>query len=138
MIIKTRIEDTRKRLEERLRDLTGKVREGKQELRESSSEKMRGLSSEGDVAEISASTGVESILMSRAQTALNIKTALDRIAQGVYGICIECEEPIAVKRLDKIPEASRCVECQARIERLDRRNRFDGVASDAGRNIEDQ
>jgi DnaK suppressor protein len=49
-----------------------------------------------------------------------IDRALVDIDAGRYGICVECEEPIAPKRLKALPFATRCVECQARSERLQR------------------
>ena len=49
-----------------------------------------------------------------------IDHALADIEAGRYGICAECEEPISPKRLKALPFASRCVECQARSERLER------------------
>lgn len=47
-----------------------------------------------------------------------IDGALADIDAGRYGMCVECEEPIAAKRLKALPFATRCVECQARAERL--------------------
>ena len=49
-----------------------------------------------------------------------IDRALADIEAGRYGVCSECEEPIAAKRLKALPFATRCVECQARSERLER------------------
>jgi DnaK suppressor protein len=49
-----------------------------------------------------------------------IDQALADIDAGRYGVCVECEEPIAAKRLKALPFATRCVECQARSERLER------------------
>ena len=49
-----------------------------------------------------------------------IDRALEDIDAGRYGICGECEEPIAPKRLKALPFATRCVECQAKSERLER------------------
>ena len=49
-----------------------------------------------------------------------IDRALADIEAGRYGICGECEEPIAAKRLRALPFATRCVECQARSERFER------------------
>jgi RNA polymerase-binding protein DksA len=40
-----------------------------------------------------------------------IDQALDRIANGTYGRCASCRDPIAVGRLDAIPEAATCVAC---------------------------
>ena len=49
-----------------------------------------------------------------------IDRALADIDAGRYGTCVECEEPIAAKRLKALPFATRCVECQAKSERLER------------------
>jgi DnaK suppressor protein len=44
-----------------------------------------------------------------------ISDALERIQHGTYGVCLECEEPISVKRLDAVPWARYCVRCQEKI-----------------------
>lgn len=44
-----------------------------------------------------------------------IADAIDRIEQGTYGVCLECDEPISAKRLDAVPWARYCVSCQERI-----------------------
>jgi DnaK suppressor protein len=44
-----------------------------------------------------------------------ISDALQRIEQGTYGVCLECEEPISVKRLEAVPWARYCVTCQEQI-----------------------
>jgi DnaK suppressor protein len=41
-----------------------------------------------------------------------VNEALDRIDSGDYGICLACEEPIAPKRLNALPWARYCVNCQ--------------------------
>ena len=38
-----------------------------------------------------------------------------RRREGSYGICEDCGERIATERLEVLPEATRCVTCQARI-----------------------
>ena len=43
-----------------------------------------------------------------------IDEALDRLAAGTFGICVECGEPIAVARLEARPYAAKCVRCAAR------------------------
>ncbi len=47
----------------------------------------------------------------------DVNAALQRIAGGVYGICLHCEEPINPKRLDALPWAAYCVKCQEEIDR---------------------
>ena len=44
-----------------------------------------------------------------------IADALQRIEHGTYGVCLECEEPISVKRLEAVPWARYCVKCQEHI-----------------------
>jgi RNA polymerase-binding transcription factor DksA len=52
---------------------------------------------------------------------MRLQAALDRLRDGDYGVCVECEEPIAPARLKVLPEVQTCVRCQDRIERLGRR-----------------
>ena len=44
-----------------------------------------------------------------------ISGALHRMETGQYGECMQCEEPISVKRLDAVPWARYCVTCQEQI-----------------------
>lgn len=46
----------------------------------------------------------------------DIDAALRAIADGSYGVCVECDEPIAPKRLQTIPWASHCIRCQEALE----------------------
>lgn len=54
---------------------------------------------------------VDAIGNETAQSIRVIQAALDRIADGTYGICADCGERIAQARLEAIPEATRCVNC---------------------------
>lgn len=63
----------------------------------------------------------ESLLTSERQLeehASAVQDALRRMRQGTYGICEDCGRPIAKERLEVLPQAARCVECQRREERL--------------------
>jgi DnaK suppressor protein len=40
------------------------------------------------------------------------KAALQRIHEGSFGTCIECESEISSRRLAAVPWASRCIQCQ--------------------------
>ena len=44
-----------------------------------------------------------------------VEDALDRLEWGEYGICVGCGEPITPKRLQAIPWAKYCVECQEKV-----------------------
>jgi DnaK suppressor protein len=41
-----------------------------------------------------------------------VDEALARIDDGTYGICLECRRPIDAERLEALPWAARCIECQ--------------------------
>jgi DnaK suppressor protein len=43
-----------------------------------------------------------------------IDNALDRLDSGEYGVCQNCAEPIALKRLMAVPWAAYCIDCQDR------------------------
>ena len=52
-----------------------------------------------------------------AQELRRIDGALVRLKDGSYGHCEDCDQPIALARLEAEPAASRCIECQERYER---------------------
>ena len=43
---------------------------------------------------------------------LEIRDAMMRIDFNEYGLCIDCEEEISEKRLNAVPWAPRCIQCQ--------------------------
>ena len=47
----------------------------------------------------------------------NVRGALQRMAEGSFGVCMHCEEPISPKRLDAVPWASFCIRCQEIADR---------------------
>lgn len=47
---------------------------------------------------------------------LMIDEALDRIAEEEYGACQNCEKPINPKRLEAVPWARYCLNCQELVE----------------------
>jgi phage/conjugal plasmid C-4 type zinc finger TraR family protein len=46
--------------------------------------------------------------------------ARDRVARGAYGVCEDCGRQIAQERLAVLPDATRCVACQAAWEDANR------------------
>jgi RNA polymerase-binding protein DksA len=48
---------------------------------------------------------------------IEIDRALERIELGTYGICETCGRTISIERLEAIPSAARCAECQSKAER---------------------
>jgi len=41
-----------------------------------------------------------------------IDAALERVEAGTYGECVHCKKKVQVKRLEAVPWARHCIECQ--------------------------
>ena len=48
---------------------------------------------------------------------LQIDDALDRIEEGVYGACVNCRTAMTEKRLNAVPWAPYCLDCQELSEK---------------------
>jgi len=46
--------------------------------------------------------------------------ALRKLEEGTFGICSECEEPIAKKRLEARPETQLCIRCKEDQEQTEK------------------
>jgi DnaK suppressor protein len=55
----------------------------------------------------------------------NVRAALHRMNDGMYGICLHCEEDISPKRLNAVPWAPYCIACQETADR----NQEEGIES---------
>ena len=55
-----------------------------------------------------------------AERARRLRDALTRVSDGEYGTCSECGAAIPARRLLVVPDATTCVACQARLERVGR------------------
>ena len=56
-----------------------------------------------------------------------VRTALQRIQLGTFGICGDCEEEVSIKRLAAVPWATSCLACR---EAADRRQAQSANASE--------
>ena len=55
----------------------------------------------------------QTVLMDRLEENLQqVEAALQRIDQGVYGVCTQCGENISAERLMALPYAENCIACQ--------------------------
>jgi RNA polymerase-binding transcription factor len=125
----------RKRLEQELRVAVGRLRqlEGVDVIEESHGA-MGGpaaFADEMDVIQASEQRelgfATRELLVDRVN---RVVAALDRLASGEYGTCVECGETIAPARLRVMPEVATCVRCQDRLERLGRQLTAVGVETD--------
>ena len=58
----------------------------------------------------------QSLLVNEQALLSEVKDALKRIANGSYGRCVDCGQPIPEKRLEALPWAARCVKDEALLE----------------------
>jgi RNA polymerase-binding protein DksA len=71
-----------------------------------------------DSATATLNREIDYTLEENAETVLSaIEGALQRIDNGTFGTCVRCGRPIAEERLEAIPYATRCIDCQRLAER---------------------
>lgn len=109
---KKKAELYRKRLTEKQEELLRMVSKSDQDGREADEEATQ------DVADKAANAYTKEFLFHQSndnrQVLTLINEALERIKTGEYGKCIECQKDVQVKRLDAVPWARHCIECQAK------------------------
>ncbi len=61
-----------------------------------------------------------------------VHEALKKIAEGSYGICVSCSEPIGVKRLQARPVTDLCINCKSEMEAEERREESFAQSTQSG------
>ncbi len=73
---------------------------------------------QGDMADQASGNNEVHIQLKLKQTDAKIlkaiEEALQRLDQGIYGICRDCGDPIAAARLNAIPWTRVCITCKAK------------------------
>ena len=70
-----------------------------------------------DMTQEAAERDIAVQILDRESTLVRrLRSAIGRIDDGSYGICLECEQEIAPKRLKAIPWAELCIGCQERAD----------------------
>jgi DnaK suppressor protein len=76
-----------------------------------------GFGDAGDVGSELANREVDIALENNVQQRIqDVEAALERLDNGTYGICVDCGQPIMRERLEALPWADRCINCQRREE----------------------
>lgn len=79
------------------------------------------LPDEVDLASSEADQSMNLRLRDRERVLLKkIDKALVKIEQGTYGICEECGDEIAVKRLEARPVTDLCIQCKEEQEQVEK------------------
>jgi DnaK suppressor protein len=77
--------------------------------------------SRGDVADFALDAAQDEISSQLAEVEsrelTNIETALERIREGNFGNCEQCDEAIPLARLQALPYATLCIGCQREAEK---------------------
>jgi DnaK suppressor protein len=72
---------------------------------------------QADVASDLVEEEIDLALESAARSKLaEVDAALQRIADGTYGICANCGKPIPIERLRAIPWTTLCLDCSGKAE----------------------
>lgn len=106
-----------------LENFKKKLLERKQELEEQLSDlyqEKTGTDQVQDPGDVAQSISLETLKISLQDAEMAeynmIVQALQMIEDGTYGLCLDCGQPIAEKRLKSYPNATRCLLCQEILE----------------------
>jgi DnaK suppressor protein len=112
---KKKLEQFKKRLEDRQQELRRTVSSRQQDGRN------QGEDIAQDIADRAASSYNKEFLFTQStnerQMLGMVDSALARIREGSYGECISCGNEINAKRLEAVPWTRYCIECQDKLEK---------------------
>ena len=111
---KKRLELYKKRLLERRGQLQEIVSKAEQDGREADEEAAQ------DIADKATNSYTKEVLFKKSNDdrfiLQLIQEALDRMEEGSYGTCVHCGGEMQQKRLDAVPWARHCLDCQEKQE----------------------
>lgn len=111
---KKKAESYKKRLLQKQEELLRTVSKSEQDGREADEEVTQ------DIADKAANSYTKEFLFHQSDDNRRIlqlvKEALDRLKVGEYGHCVACHEEVEHKRLEAVPWARHCIECQEKQE----------------------
>jgi DnaK suppressor protein len=112
---KKKLDQFKKKLEERQQELRRIVSRTEQDGRAADSETAQ------DIADKAANSYNKEFLFHQSNNERQllgmVEGALDRIRQGNFGQCISCGEEINAKRLEAVPWTRYCIACQEKLEK---------------------
>ena len=116
--------ELKKMLQDRRRDLMtevqGRIRDARTDIT-----KQRQVLDQGESSEVDVQEDIEfALIQMKAETLNQIDVALRRLNERTYGVCFECGDEIAERRLRALPFAVRCKDCEEAHERAEQRERI--------------
>jgi len=112
-MLRQMLEERRREIHEKLRSLRETLPAEVVEVRDPEERSVADFVQEVDFA----------LMEMKSATLSKIDEALQRLGEGRYGVCAECNEPIAEARLQAVPFASLCRDCQEQQEQEERDER---------------
>jgi DnaK suppressor protein len=113
-----------KMLAERRHELAHAVQDRKRDARADNIKDLDVLD-EGESSEADTQEEIElALLQMKTETLNKITLALERLAEGTYGSCLECGDDIAAARLRALPFAVRCKTCEEARESAEQLERI--------------
>jgi DnaK suppressor protein len=80
---------------------------------------------QGESSEVDIQEDIEfALIQMKAETVHKIDVALRRLNEDTYGVCFECGDEIAERRLRALPFAVRCKDCEEAHETAEHRERL--------------
>ena len=112
---KKKVESYKKRLLAKQEELRRLVAKSEQDGREADEEITQ------DLADRAANSYTKEFLFHQSDDNRRIlqlvQEALERVHNGSYGLCVACQEDVQQKRLEAVPWARHCIECQEKQEK---------------------
>jgi len=112
---KKKVEIYRKRLLAKQEELLRAVMKSEKDGREADEEATQ------DIADKAANSYTKEFLFHQSDENRRVLQlvgeALERVKNGTYGQCVECEEEVQQKRLDAVPWARHCIDCQEKQDK---------------------
>ena len=120
-----RYEELKQILEERGYKIIGEVQEKIHDIRaEAADDQAIVVRDEAESSEADMREDIEFVLLQmKSETLKKINEALARLEDGTYGYCSECGEEISGQRLQALPFAVRCKDCEEASEIVRQRER---------------
>ncbi|MDR3311961.1 MAG: TraR/DksA family transcriptional regulator [Spirochaetaceae bacterium] len=114
------IEEMRETLETQRQELMGILLSTNAAFRQMVEESSKTGDTIDEAADVIDRTMLETLNAKDAGRLQLIDSALTRIRQGKYGVCLKCGKEIPIARIRAIPHAVLCVDCKSAEERRNR------------------
>lgn len=109
---KTKVEYYKKRLADKQAELTRAVSNSERDGREADEEATQ------DIVDKAANSYTKEFLFHQSDENRRflqmVNEALERLKNGTYGRCVSCQGEVQERRLDAVPWARYCIECQGK------------------------